>query len=461
MTKPTKNHGTQPSHGTRAEKPSRAAPSSSEKRQAALNAALGDYLERHDSSLAIAMRLYHEGRPLAPSAGELHAAHLDLSSRIVVFVHGLGQTEGCWEYPGQPSVTYGSLLREELGLAPFYVRYNTGRRISRNGRELSALLEQLALALPGLEEITLIGHSMGGLVIRSACHYAGVLGHGWLRKARRCVYLGSPHLGAPLEKAGTWVSTLLGRIDNPVVRLIHDVADLRGVGIQDLGLGCLVDEDWDCSTSDGVAERPKVVPLAANISHYFIAGSLTRDPAHVATVLLGDGLVRLPSATDPARRAGLPSAQWAVAAGVAHMHLSHNPDVYARLRGWFPAAPGPRAAGPRAAVAASAASPPEPFVAAKKSQRWGYLSLLADAVEQGAAGVQRVQEELTARPYAVLESIPGVALPSQLVRALHFEALRNTYGIIRAISRASGAAFDALGRADEGAPAAKPPEPSA
>jgi pimeloyl-ACP methyl ester carboxylesterase len=437
-----------------------ATPSPSEKRQAALNAALGDYLERRESPLAIAMRLYHEGQPLAISAGELHAAELDVSSRIVVFVHGLGQTEGCWEYPEHPGVTYGSLLREELGLVPFYVRYNTGRRISRNGRELSALLEQLALALPGVEEITLIGHSMGGLVIRSACHYAEALGHGWLRKARHCVYLGSPHLGAPLEKAGTWVATLLGSIDNPVVRMIHDAADLRGVGIQDLGLGCLLDEDWEGAAAASAARRPKVVPLAPNITHYFIAGSLTRDPAHVATLLLGDGLVRLPSATDPARRAGLPSAHWAIAAGVAHIHLSHSPDVYARIRAWFPAAPAPGGAEPRAAVAAPAPSSRAPGVAAKKSQLWAYLSLLADAVDQGAAGVQRVQEELTARPYSVLEAVPGLSLPAQLVRALHFKAMRNTYDIIRGVSRASGAALEALGGAAEGPPAAKPAKPS-
>jgi triacylglycerol lipase len=425
------------------ESPGPAAPSTSEKRQAALNAALGDYLERRGSSLAIAMRLYHRARPLVTSPQALRAAQLDSSSRIVIFVHGLGQTEACWEFPAQPSVTYGSFLQAELGLTPFYVRYNTGRRISKNGRELAALIERLALALPGLDEITLIGHSMGGLVIRSACHYAAELGHGWLRQARRCIYLGSPHLGSPLEKAGDCVAAVLGSIDNPVVRLIHEATDLRGVGIKDLRYGSLLDEDWEGGAGESAGRRPKVLPLAPGIAHYFIAGSLTRDPAHVAAFLLGDALVRLPSATDPAHRAGLSSEHWAIVAGVAHMHLSHSPDVYARIRAWFPRAPA--AVASEGAVAVSPEPPAASEISANESRHWAYLSLLADAIEHGSLGIQRVQEELTARPYGVLESVPGLAGPSSIVRAMHFGALRRTYGIIRGISRAGAAAFDALG----------------
>jgi pimeloyl-ACP methyl ester carboxylesterase len=418
-------------------------PSAGEKRQAALNAALGDYLERRGSPLAIPMRFYHAGRPLTVSPSELQAAHLDSSARIVIFVHGLGQTEACWEFPDQPGVSYGSLLRDQLGLSPFYVRYNTGRRISRNGRQLSALIEQLVLASPAVTDITLVGHSMGGLVIRSACHYAAALGQGWLGHARRCIYLGSPHLGAPLEKAGSWVAAVLGSIDNPVVRLIHEVTDLRGVGIKDLRYGSLLDEDWESADGASPPRRPKLVPLTPGIEHYFVAGTLTRNATHMATSLFGDALVRLRSATEPARRAGLPEAHAAVAAGVAHMHLSHSPDVYAHIRAWLAGMATSSDVAPRTATPAPRTASAG---AAQVSNVGAYVSLLADAVERGATAIQQIQEELTARPYDVLEAIPPLALPSRLVRSLHFMALRLTYDTIRGITRASGAATDALCR---------------
>ncbi len=51
-----------------------------------------------------------------------------------------------------------------------------------------------------LEEIALVGHSMGGLVARSACHLGAVRGDRWTRLVRQTVTLGSPHMGAPLEQ---------------------------------------------------------------------------------------------------------------------------------------------------------------------------------------------------------------------------------------------------------------------
>jgi hypothetical protein len=411
-----------------------------------VNAVLGDYLERQHSHLAIQMGLYHDGRLLRPVAPELHERDLGSSTRIAVFLHGLGQNEACWIYPDSPATSYGSLLRAELGLTPFYVRYNTGRHISQNGRELAALLEQLAAALPAVDDITLVGHSLGGLVIRSACHYGALSGHRWLTQVHRAFYLGSPHLGSPLEKAGSLVSLVLGSIDNPVVRLIHDVTDLRGASIKDLCYGSLLDEDWQASataaTSASAPEwrRPKVVPLASGIEHYFVAGTLTKDASHAAAAVLGDAVVSVPSATDPARRAALPAHHWAVAAGVAHMHLSHSPVVYALIRAWFGAAPEPIADEPERPCAGAA--PAASSATALDLERLdAYRALIQAGVEQGATAIQRVQEELSARPYDVLEQIPGLAPPARTVRALHFAGMRTTYDMIRWVNRVSGVIF--------------------
>jgi triacylglycerol lipase len=439
------------------------------KRQAALNAVLGDYLERQGNALAIRMGFYHEGVPLRLSAEGLQAARLDGSPRVVVLVHGLGQTEACWSFPADPSssdgpstrVSYGSLLRDELGLTPFYVRYNTGRRISQNGRDLALLLEQLVLASRhAIADISLIGHSMGGLLIRSACHYAAVLGHTWPQHLRRAFYLGSPHLGSPFEKAGNLATLVLGAIDNPVVRLVHEVADLRGAGIKDLRDGSLLDEDWQPSAAGVPGTRPpSAVPLPAGVAHYFVAGTLTQSQGHLATLLFGDALVRLPSALDPAREAGLPPEHWAILPGILHMNLSRSPEVYARIRAWFaeqPAAgegvppPGdsPRSAHPvgeRPAGTHPAAdrSASEPGIDTD-AERWAaYSSLLEDAVDRGATAIQRIQEDFTARPYDVLERLPPIEAPSRLVRSLHYAGLRTTYDVIRSINRASGVAVRA------------------
>jgi triacylglycerol lipase len=444
------------------------------KRQAALNAVLGDYLERRGNALAIQMSFYHEGVALRLSAESLHAAHLDGSPRVVVLVHGLGQTEACWSFRTDPSsvdgpatsVTYGSSLRDELGLTPFYVRYNTGRRISQNGRDLALLLEQLVLVSPdAIADITLIGHSMGGLVIRSACHYGVALAHTWPQRLRRAFYLGSPHLGSPFEKAGNLATLVLGAIDNPVVRLVHEVADLRGAGIKDLRDGSLLDEDWQPSAAGVPGTRPpSAVPLPAGVAHYFVAGTLTQSQGHLATLLFGDALVRLPSALDPARGAGLPPEHWAILPGILHMNLSRSPEVYARIRAWFAEQPAavdhapPPGDSPRSAPAAGAhpvgERPAGAHPAADRSasepgidtdaERWAaYSSLLEDAVDRGATAIQRIQEDFTARPYDVLERLPPIEAPSRLVRSLHYAGLRTTYDVIRSINRASGVAVRA------------------
>ena len=136
-----------------------------------LNGALGDYLKRTGNGLAIPMELIHEGRSLPADRAAITAAHPAATPRLVVLVHGLMSTETFWRMPDGEA--YGSLLARDLGYTPFYVRYNSGLHVSENGEALDALLEQLVRRYPvPVEELVLIGHSMGGLVIRSATHVA-------------------------------------------------------------------------------------------------------------------------------------------------------------------------------------------------------------------------------------------------------------------------------------------------
>jgi triacylglycerol lipase len=395
-------------------------------------------LERRGSPLAIEMAFYDGGRALTVSKEALGALRPELGARLVILAHGMAQTESCWSFPGEPQRSYGTLLREEFGLTALYLRYNTGRHVSQNGRELAVLLERLVSAAPvPVEDITLIGHSMGGLVIRSACYYAEQESLSWLARVTRAFYLGTPHLGSPYEKAGHLLSVALGVVDNPVVRLVQSLANLRSAGVKDLRHGSLLDEDWQGRDLDARdTERPHSVPLQQKIAHYLVAGSLRPSDKDVLTMLLGDALVRLPSATDPARRAGLPAEHIAVLPAIHHMMLAHSPEVYARIRHWF----GEPVSEPARPLVAGPARLPRATEGLNFERIEGYRALLEDAVDRGATAIQDIQEELTRRPYSLLERIGPLEGPVEVTRSLHLAALRGTYDTIRAVNWASGRA---------------------
>src|SRR5690349_21226443 len=213
--------------------------------KAAINALVGDQLEERGSEVCVEMAVRARARdvPLAPRA--IAAAFPDATGRLALFVHGLGEDERAWRLraAAQGGATYGSRLRADLGFTPVYLRYHTGLHISENGRRLSALIEMLAARWPvPLDEILVVGHSMGGLVARSACHHAATAPHAWLGRVHDLVFLGSPHLGAPLEKAvnvGSWGLALAAES-----RPFAEVLNTRSAGIKDLRFGAVTDEDW-------------------------------------------------------------------------------------------------------------------------------------------------------------------------------------------------------------------------
>src|SRR5881397_119965 len=129
----------------------------------------------------------------------IRARGCSMNPRLAVFVHGLGQTDEAWFARPERHVPYGYRLEAELGYTPLYIRYNTGRHISENGRELAGLLDAVVGDWPvEVHEIALFGHAMGGLVARAACHYGSA--RGWTRHVRQVFMLGAPHAGAPLEQ---------------------------------------------------------------------------------------------------------------------------------------------------------------------------------------------------------------------------------------------------------------------
>jgi pimeloyl-ACP methyl ester carboxylesterase len=296
-----------------------------------LNAAVGDYLESSTNALDMGMVFRARDRYLALEAARW-AEHLpNATPKVALFVHGLGTTEWSWcleaeGYHGDPTVHFGALLEADRGFTPVHVRYNTGRRVSRNGRDLALALERFLAAYPvPIEDLTLIGHSMGGLVLRSAAHYGLEARHRWTTKVRRAFYLGSPHQGAPLAQLGHSVTGILEAVDHPATKIIGAILGRRSAGIHDLRYGALLDEDW-------MAEDPRAMSdaeLLPGVQHCFVSATLTEDPRHPLGAWIGDLLVRDGSAGRP-REARFPIDTHHYG-GVLHHQLQNHPGIYAQL----------------------------------------------------------------------------------------------------------------------------------
>ena len=301
---------------------------------AALNGVVGDHLAESANPLAIEMALRREGRPLELRAEALRLAFPHATGKLLVLIHGSCLNDRQWNRAGHD---HGTALARDLGFTPVYLHYNTGLHVSVNARAFAALLEQLTAAWPTpIERLVLLAHSMGGLVARSACHFGEVEGHAWRRKLRALVCAGTPHHGAPLERAGHWIDLLLGvsRYSAPLVRL----GKIRSAGVTDMRHGNVLDQHWQ-GRDRFAHRRDDRAPLALpqEVRCYAIAGvtAAQGDPARRWT----DGLVSVDSALGVHPRQdltlGFPEAHRWIAHGTNHLELLNRPQVYAKLRFWL------------------------------------------------------------------------------------------------------------------------------
>ncbi|MET0593902.1 MAG: alpha/beta hydrolase [Polyangiaceae bacterium] len=302
---------------------------------AIVNGVLGDHLARTENPLATQFACMHDGSPLPMDRQAFARALPNATPRVAIFVHGLMCTEEVWRLPDGDD--YGSLLERDLGVTPLRVRFNSGRAIADNGIELDAFCAQLTAVYPvPIDEILLVGFSMGGLVIRSACHVAKLGRHAWLSLVRRAVYIGTPHHGAPLERAGRWVTRILRAVPDPYTRLIADICDLRSDGLRDLGHADLTHEHRALPRRISIRDPRHPVPLLPEIEHYLVAGALA-ESAWLA-LWFGDTVVPVASATagaciDPGSLA-IPPEHVRIFRSFSHMRLAHDREVYGAVRGF-------------------------------------------------------------------------------------------------------------------------------
>ena len=287
---------------------------------AAINGVYGDHLVETDNPLAARMTIRYQGGRLDHEQPD---ALPDAKAKVLLFIHGLCLNDGHWARDG---VNQGEALAQNLGYTPLYLRYNTGLPVAANGLELAAMLESLLHNWPQADcELAIAGHSMGGLVARSACHHGHLAGHQWLQHLEKLVFIGTPHHGAPLERGGNWLNFAMDM--SPYSAPFTRLAKKRSAGISDLRNGSV--------TGDGNG----VVPLPAGVECYAMAATLAKKPGRIHQRLIGDGLVPVDSALgnhrDPARTLKIPESHQWLGFETGHMALLGCEQVYEQLRNWL------------------------------------------------------------------------------------------------------------------------------
>ena len=298
--------------------------------RAVLNGIIGDVLEERDNPLAIQMAVRQRGADVPLTLGGLRRAYPTATPRVAVLLHGLTESDEAWDLGAgtQAHVTYDRVL-ESAGVTPVRIRYNTGRHISDNALDLADLLDRLVDAWPvGVDDLFLIGHSMGGLVMRGAADVAEASGLGWLSLVRHAVMLGTPHDGASLERMVNAGSSVLSQV--PELAPFAGVLKRRSAGIKDLRHGYVKRADWHEQDPDARhSRRASPTDPIDGWAFHNVGATLSGEHDHIIGRIFGDLLV----GTESARATGHTWAESATVThvgGITHFGLLNHPTV-ARL----------------------------------------------------------------------------------------------------------------------------------
>lgn len=302
---------------------------------AALNGVVGDHLARTQNPLSLRMQLRQHGQTLPLERTALAAALPQATPRLLIRLHGLCMNDRQWRHHGHDHAD--ALIAQ--GWTVVDLHYNSGRHIYENGREAAALIEALCQQWPQpLRELALMGHSMGGLVARSALHHAQHAPLQWPARLHALVFLGTPHHGAPLERGGNRLQSLVGI--SPYTAPLARLGMLRSAGVTDLRHGYLC--ETDLGTDDRFAlhaDTRMPLPLPTGVRSYCVAATLGAAPGDTRDRLLGDGLVPLASALGQHSQAErcllFAPAQQRIYPQTNHWDLLGRSDIGQQLADWL------------------------------------------------------------------------------------------------------------------------------
>jgi pimeloyl-ACP methyl ester carboxylesterase len=290
---------------------------------------LGDHLVASGNPLAISMQLRIDGLPWREALAQ--AATPAPQRHVLVLVHGLAMHDGQWLRQGHH---HGQALAKALGCSVLALHYNSGRTVADNGRDFSAQLDRLLAEWPvPVQALTLVAHSMGGLVSRSAV--AQGAGRPWRQRLRGLVCLGTPHHGAPLERGGRWIDLALGL--SPYGAPFAKLGRSRSAGITDLRFGNVLPSP-SARGEQHQDDRPPV-PWPRELPLYLVGATTAAQTHGLQHHLLGDGLVPLASALGehrlPEQRLRVPASHRLVLTKANHWDLLNRPEVTAQLLRWL------------------------------------------------------------------------------------------------------------------------------
>jgi pimeloyl-ACP methyl ester carboxylesterase len=290
----------------------------SSRSRAIVNGLWGDDLGRFGDDLEIDMEISDACGVVADGTG-VRTIPREAAGHIVVLVHGLFETPDCWTAEvGERSLV--ETLEGRSHLTVLRVRYNSGLRISDNSERLAWMLSLICTSWPvPVETIALIGSSMGGLLIQSACAAARAQDQAWVGKVSDVVTLATPYRGTPIEQGVALASSALSMAES--TRPLAQFLDSRSAGIKDLRHGS--------TTADRGLSAP-------NSRHRFVAAVVTSDPASPIGSALGD-LVVWPRSALPRGRE--PATCAVVIGGTNHFGVIGNPDVIDRVVEWIDPSP--------------------------------------------------------------------------------------------------------------------------
>jgi len=426
-----------------------------------LNGVVGDYLVKENNPLAIEMAFYHQDQALVLDetlAQQMHdkseiptgsSSDKRLSNKIIVLVHGLTNLETIWDL--KPEVSdeaqtegsvnssdegsndnYGRRIQDTYGFTPFYLRYNTGISIKENGQQLNDLLCQLESVYPiEIDEVVLMGFSMGGLLIRSAQKFAQDYKSTWIDKLSNCYYIGTPHEGSPLEKFGHLTSSIVRLIPREYISHWADWIDMRSEGIRDLKNGLMHLKDPDDSESendnDPYEQSARCGSFYIQAQHHFISGALSENKDSLINKFFGDSLVRHSSANPISAPEDCKTAHFD---GIPHVPLAHSRRVYDQIKQWFDE----HENGVElkyAEIPGSSEGLSLPQGLSTKEIISGTIDLLTTAYDHTVDAVEKVHHSIANEPFSLLKKIPVVAEVTKPISSTHKEILDTIYFSLR------------------------------